>query len=142
MYLTYCLYEAKHFARSYADIFLGIATLSFYVAIGLAIWSWWSQEWSFYGFSSTASSLCTKVIRYIPEHLGIISPKNGIQEKYDVNGSYGDPKVLTTGLLADLKHVGIKAGRRDIFTLLKVATQEGKPVDDKLMTVCIFPCCS
>ncbi|KAH8587872.1 prostaglandin G/H synthase 2/cyclooxygenase 2, pgh2/cox2 [Bisporella sp. PMI_857] len=60
---------------------------------------------------------------------------NTSPEKYDVNGSYGDPKVLTTGLLADLKHVGIKAGRRDIFTLLKVATQKGKPVDDKLMTM-------
>ncbi|KAH7407996.1 heme peroxidase [Cadophora sp. MPI-SDFR-AT-0126] len=60
---------------------------------------------------------------------------DALEEKYDVNGAYGDPKALTTGLLQDLRHVGIKGGRKNLFTLLKLATQKGQPVDDKLMTM-------
>lgn len=135
MYLTYWFYEIRLFARTYADIAATITVLVLYGIAGITLWSWWSQEGSFHGFSSVATSLGTKVLRYIPERLGIISPKDAAEEKYDVNDAYGDPKVLATGLVGDLKHVGIKAGRKDLFTLLKVATQKGKPVDDKLMTV-------
>lgn len=134
MYLTYWFFEIRLFIRTYEEFVLGVLTLVSCIAFGFALWSWWTEEGSFYGLSSISRSLWIKVLRYIPERIGIISPKDPVEEKYDVNESYGDPKVLTTGLIADLRHAGIKASRRNIFTLLKVGMQKGKPVDDKLMT--------
>lgn len=134
-YLYYWLYEIKLSFTTYADLIEGIATLTLYLALGLTLWSWWISEGSFLSLSSVAQSTITKVIRFIPEELGILSKANATEEKYDVNDAYGDPKALTTGLLADLKQVGLKAGRRDLLTLLQVALAKGKPIDDRLMTV-------
>lgn len=120
MYLTYWFFEIRLFIRTYEEFVLGVLTLVSCIAFGFALWSWWTEEGSFYGLSSISRSLWIKVLRYIPERIGIISPKDPVEEKYDVNESYGDPKVLTTGLIADLRHAGIKASRRNIFTLLKV----------------------
>lgn len=135
MYLNYLFYEVRLFTSTYTDLLLAVATFAFYTGVALAIWSWWIQEGSFSGFKSGASSLAVKVVRYIPERVGIILPKDALEEKYDVDGAYGDPKALTTGLLQDLKHAGIRGVRKNVFTLLQVAMQKGKPVDDKLMTV-------
>jgi hypothetical protein len=135
LYLNYLFYELRLFTYTYANF---VSTLIPLILIGGALftfWSWWIEEGAFQGVSSITSSLGTKVVRFIPERLGIISSQDALEEKYDVNGAYGDPKALTTGLLQDLKHVGIKGGRKSLFTLLKLATQKGKPVDDKLMTV-------
>ncbi|KAH9213934.1 heme peroxidase [Leptodontidium sp. 2 PMI_412] len=135
MYLNYLFYEVRLFTSTYTDLLLAVATFAFYTGVALAIWSWWIQEGSFSGFKSGASSLAVKVVRYIPERVGIILPKDALEEKYDVDGAYGDPKALTTGLLQDLKHAGIRGVRKNVFTLLQVAMQKGKPVDDKLMTM-------
>ncbi|KAG4442109.1 hypothetical protein IFR05_002395 [Cadophora sp. M221] len=135
MYLNYLFYEVRLFTSTYTDFILAIATLTFYTGLALAIWSWWIQEGSFSGVKSAASSLGSKVVRYVPERLGIILPKDALEEKYDVDGAYGDPKALTTGLLQDLKHAGIRGVRKNVYTLLQVAMQKGKPVDDKLMTM-------
>jgi hypothetical protein len=137
-YLKYWFFELRLFAHTYADLIIGTITLIFYISLGLALWNLWIQEGSFYGVGLVISSVCVKVIRYVPERLGIISPSKDVEEKYDVNGSYGDPKALTTGLIRDLKHIGVKAGRKDILTLLQVAMAKGKPIDDRLMTVSNF----
>lgn len=65
-------------------------------------------------------------------------PKNAsasADERYQGGEAYADPKTLSTGLLEDMKAIGIKAGQGDIETLLKVGLTKGKPVDDKQMTV-------
>ncbi|KAH6722642.1 heme peroxidase [Leptodontidium sp. MPI-SDFR-AT-0119] len=121
MYLNYLFYEVRLFTSTYTDLLLAVATFAFYTGVALAVWSWWIQEGSFSGFKSGASSLAVKV--------------DALEEKYDVDGAYGDPKALTTGLLQDLKHAGIRGVRKNVFTLLQVAMQKGKPVDDKLMTM-------
>lgn len=137
MYWKYCYYELRLFMRTHANFIAGITTLIFYGIIGLALWSLWVQEGSWGGVLKLSAKFLIRIIRFIPERLGIISSSSEVEEKYDVNDSYGDPKVLTTGLLKDLKSVGLKAGRRDILTLLQVALAKGKPVDDKLMTVSV-----
>jgi hypothetical protein len=135
MYLRYCLYELRLFRNTHVELIIGIIILAFYIVLGLAVWSLWVQEGSLRGVLLASLSFCNKIIRFVPECLGIISPSSDIKEKYDVNNSYGDPGVLATGLVADLKHIGIKAGRKHLRTLLQVAMTKGEPVDDKLMTV-------
>ncbi|KAI9671612.1 MAG: hypothetical protein M1829_004617 [Trizodia sp. TS-e1964] len=56
-------------------------------------------------------------------------------ESYQGGESYGDPKLIATGLLEDLKAIGFKAAHSDLHTLLDVFMAKGKPVDDKLMTM-------
>lgn len=56
-------------------------------------------------------------------------------EKYQAGEPYGDPSVMATGLAKDLKSVGLKAGVRDLRTLLQVVKSKGKPVNDREMTV-------
>lgn len=61
--------------------------------------------------------------------------KPDTREAYQGGESYGDPKVITTGLLDDLKAIGFKAANSDVRTLLEVFLAKGKPVDDRLMVV-------
>jgi hypothetical protein len=56
-------------------------------------------------------------------------------EKYQAGEPYGDPSVMATGIVKDLKSVGLKAGMKDLQTLLKVVQVKGKPVNDREMTV-------
>jgi hypothetical protein len=42
---------------------------------------------------------------------------------------------MATGIVKDLKSVGLKAGMKDLQTLLKVVQVKGKPVNDREMTV-------
>jgi hypothetical protein len=135
MYARYWFYELRLFRHTHTDLIISIAILALYVILGLALWYLWVQEGSLRGIVSASLSYCIKVVRFVPERLGIISPSSDVEEAYDVNESYGDPKVLTTGLITDLKSIGLKAGRKDLYTLLQVAMTKGKPVDDKLMTV-------
>ena len=58
-----------------------------------------------------------------------------MDDKYQGEESYGDPELITTGVMDDLKAVGVKGARGDIKTLLDVALTKGKPVDDRQMTV-------
>lgn len=61
-------------------------------------------------------------------------PASEIDDKYQGEESYGDPDVIATGVVDDLKAIGVKGVRGDIKTLLDVALAKGKPVDDKQMT--------
>ncbi|KAK0106849.1 hypothetical protein ONS95_003571 [Cadophora gregata] len=135
LYLRYLFYELRFLIHTYVHLVSTLIPLIIIAGAGIAVWSWWIKDAAFYDMSSVASSLSTKVVRFVPERLGIINRKDDLEEKYDVNDSYGDPKALTTGILQDLRHVGIKGGRKSVFTLLKLATQKGNPVDDKLMTM-------
>jgi hypothetical protein len=137
-YLKYWFFELRLFTRTYPDLIIGTIIPIFYIALGLLLWNLWIQEGSFYGVGFMISSFSIKLIRYLPERLGILSPSGDVEEKYNFNGSYGDPKVLTTGLIRDLQHIGVRAGRRDILTLMQLAMTKGKPIDDKLMTVSIL----
>ena len=63
------------------------------------------------------------------------STSTSVDTRYQGGESYTDPKTLSTGLGEDLKALGLKAGQADLDTLVKVAFEKGKPVDDKQMTV-------
>lgn len=58
-----------------------------------------------------------------------------MDDKYQGEESYGDPELITTGVMDDLKAIGVKGARGDIKTLLDVALAKGKPSDDRQMTV-------
>ena len=56
---------------------------------------------------------------------------------------YGDPKALSTGVIDDLKSIGLSRIGGDVQTLLEVAFAKGKPVNDREMAVrkgssCLF----
>jgi hypothetical protein len=67
--------------------------------------------------------------------LPLFGTKKGRDDKYQGAESYGDAAQLSTGVMDDLKAIGIKGVRGDVQTLLDVALAKGKPVDDKQMTV-------
>jgi hypothetical protein len=134
MYIRYCIYEIRLFLRTQTDLVTSIIIFAVYVAVGVSLWYLWTQEESLGSIFSSWLSVCIKILRFIPERLGLLPSTSDVEEKYDVNNSYGDPKVLTTGLIKDLRGVGIKTGRKHLRTLLQVAMTKGKPVDDKLMT--------
>lgn len=56
-------------------------------------------------------------------------------QKYQAGEPYGDPNVMATSLVQDLKSMGLKTGVKDLRTLLEVAKSKGKPIDDRQMTV-------
>ena len=62
--------------------------------------------------------------------------------KYQAGESYAESKEVLTGWVDDLKALGIDASRRELHTLLEVALDKGKPLDDKKLTVgCPCPFC-
>lgn len=56
-------------------------------------------------------------------------------QKYQAGEPYGDPNVMATSIVQDLKSMGLKTGVKDLRTLLEVAKSKGKPIDDRQMTV-------
>lgn len=56
-------------------------------------------------------------------------------EKYQAGEPYGDPSVMATGIVKDLKTAGLKTSVRDLRTLLEVAKTKGQPINDRDMTV-------
>lgn len=62
-------------------------------------------------------------------------------QKYQAGEPYGDPNVLATGIVQDLKSMGLKTGVKDLRSLLEVAKSKGKPVDDRQMTVSLAENC-
>lgn len=68
-------------------------------------------------------------------HIGAKQPSTSeTDDRYQGEESYGDPELITTGVMDDLKAIGVKGARADIKTLLDVAMAKGKPVDDRQMT--------
>lgn len=68
-------------------------------------------------------------------------------EKYQAGEAYGDPKVLATSLIKDLRALGVKGRRSDLRTLIEMVKNKGKPMDDRQMHVSYlelirtsFPC--
>ena len=49
--------------------------------------------------------------------------------------TYGDPKALSTGVIDDLKAIGLGRLGGDVQTLLEVAFAKGKPVNDRELVV-------
>lgn len=56
-------------------------------------------------------------------------------QKFQAGESYGDPKVMATGIVSDLKSMGLKTSVKDLQTLFEVAKSTGKPINDRDMTV-------
>lgn len=56
-------------------------------------------------------------------------------EKYQAGEAYGDPKVLATSLIKDLRALGVKGRRSDLRTLIEMVKNKGKPMDDRQMHV-------
>ncbi|KAG2416425.1 hypothetical protein HFD88_007640 [Aspergillus terreus] len=54
-------------------------------------------------------------------------------EKYQAGEAYGDPKVLATSLIKDLRALGVKGRRSDLRTLIEMVKNKGKPMDDRQM---------
>ena len=71
----------------------------------------------------------------LPSSFSLFDSKKPAEDKYEGEESYGDPKALSTGILEDLKAIGVKGIGGDLQTLLQVALAKGKPVDDKQMVV-------
>ena len=69
------------------------------------------------------------------EAFSLFGSKKPAEDKYAGQESYGDPKVLSTGVVEDLRAIGAKGIPGDLDTLLKVVTTKGQPVDDKQMVV-------
>lgn len=71
----------------------------------------------------------------LPSSFSLFGSKKPADDKYDGEESYGDPKALSTGIMEDLKAIGVKGIGGDLQTLLEVGLAKGKPVDDKQMVV-------
>ncbi|KAK2731617.1 hypothetical protein FQN57_003270 [Myotisia sp. PD_48] len=56
-------------------------------------------------------------------------------EKYMGGDSYGDPKMIATSLVKDLRHVGLKTKVKDLRTLIEIFKSAGKPVNDRDMAM-------
>ncbi|GME60286.1 putative prostaglandin g h synthase 2 cyclooxygenase pgh2 cox2 [Neofusicoccum parvum] len=56
-------------------------------------------------------------------------------EKFQAGEPYGDPKVVSTGLVEDLRAVGFTAATKDLETLIGVFKAKGKPQNDREMTM-------
>jgi hypothetical protein len=50
-----------------------------------------------------------------------------------------DNAVLATGLVDDLKSIGIKSLHSDLKTMIEMVTGAGKPVDDRELVVSLTP---
>ena len=50
-----------------------------------------------------------------------------------------DNAVLATGLVDDLKSIGIKSLHSDLKTMIDIVTSVGKPVDDRELVVSLTP---
>lgn len=71
----------------------------------------------------------------LPSSFSLFGSKKPAEDKYNGEEMYGDPKVLSTGIVEDLKAIGVKKIGGDLQTLLQVALTKGKPVDDKQMVM-------
>lgn len=56
-------------------------------------------------------------------------------EKYQAGESYGDPSVVATSLVKDLRAIGMKVKAKDLRTLIEIVKNKGKPMDDRQMHV-------
>lgn len=71
----------------------------------------------------------------LPSSFSLFGSKKPTEDKFEGEESYGDPKALSTGIVEDLKAIGVKGIGGDLQTLLEVVMAKGKPVDDKQMVV-------
>lgn len=60
-------------------------------------------------------------------------------EKYQAGEPYGDPRVLSISLYKELRSIGVRVKPHHIQTLIQVLKSKTKLIDDRQMTVSIFP---
>lgn len=56
-------------------------------------------------------------------------------EKFQAGEPYGDPDVVSTGLVEDLRTIGLSTATKDLKTLIETFKAKGKPQNDREMLV-------
>ncbi|KAI5306174.1 hypothetical protein KEM56_001984 [Ascosphaera pollenicola] len=86
--------------------------------------------------SGTAPGLLSKLN---PFKWGIFHKKSIAEqeddEKYQAGESYGDPKVVATGIVKDLHTMGLKAKAKDLQLLVEIVKSTGKTIDDRQLAM-------
>ena len=88
-----------------------------------------------FGVAAVAAATVYLLYTYRKQASWLLHGAPASETKYQAGESYAESKEVLTGWVDDLKALGIDASRRDLHTLLEVALDKGKPLDDKKLTV-------